>query len=197
MPRTSNLPVRGATRNGQSVWTEHSFLGQAFWSLWQFHNFLGIRTTNLICQIIDFQGICCPWCYCVLSLMFQTWIGSPEVPSLAKNPNSEARWSSSSRSISQVKGYSDRKYSRLLPLVTLALSGTRGGSPVTSVPTTQIFFLWNLWEWTEGLGLITQGKKSHFPDWPALHHLFCYHLYSCGDAGNEHCGFMFVSVLLW
>ena len=58
----------------------------------------------------------------------------------------EARWSSSFNSISQVKGYSDRKYSRLLPLVTLALSGTRGGSPVTSVPTTQIFFLWNLWE---------------------------------------------------
>ena len=35
----------------------------------------------------------------------------------------EARWSSRSKSISQVKGYSDRKYSRLLPLVTLALSG--------------------------------------------------------------------------
>ena len=35
----------------------------------------------------------------------------------------EARWSSSFSSISQVKGYSDRKYSRLLPLVMLALSG--------------------------------------------------------------------------
>ena len=37
--------------------------------------------------------------------------------------SSEARWSSSSRSISEVKGYSDRKHSVLLPLVTLALSG--------------------------------------------------------------------------
>ena len=37
--------------------------------------------------------------------------------------SSEARQSFSSKSISQVKGYSDRKYSRLLPLVTLALSG--------------------------------------------------------------------------
>ena len=35
----------------------------------------------------------------------------------------EARWSSRSKSISQVKGYSDRKYSELLTLVTLALSG--------------------------------------------------------------------------
>ena len=34
----------------------------------------------------------------------------------------EARWSSDSKSISQVKDYSNRKYSRLLPLVTLALS---------------------------------------------------------------------------
>ena len=35
----------------------------------------------------------------------------------------EARWNSISKSVSQTKGYSDRKYSRLLPLVTLALSG--------------------------------------------------------------------------
>ena len=35
----------------------------------------------------------------------------------------EARWSSNSKNISQVKDYSDRKYSSLLPLVTLALSG--------------------------------------------------------------------------
>ena len=36
--------------------------------------------------------------------------------------SSEARWMSSSNSISQVKVYSGRKYSGLLPLVTLALS---------------------------------------------------------------------------
>ena len=37
--------------------------------------------------------------------------------------SSEARWSSRSKSISQIKGYSERNHSRLLPLVTLALSG--------------------------------------------------------------------------
>ena len=37
--------------------------------------------------------------------------------------SSEARWSSSSKSISEVKGYSDWKCNGLLPLVTLALSG--------------------------------------------------------------------------
>ena len=36
---------------------------------------------------------------------------------------SEDRWSSSSKSVSQVKGYSDRKYDGLLPLVMLAVNG--------------------------------------------------------------------------
>ena len=36
------------TRNGQSMWTELSFLSQTFQSLWPFHNSLGIRSTNLI-----------------------------------------------------------------------------------------------------------------------------------------------------
>ena len=35
----------------------------------------------------------------------------------------EARWSSTSKSISEVKGYSDWKYNDFLPLVKLALSG--------------------------------------------------------------------------
>ena len=35
----------------------------------------------------------------------------------------EVRWSSSSKSISEVKGYSDWKCNAFLPLVTLALSG--------------------------------------------------------------------------
>ena len=48
----------------------------------------------------------------------------------------------------------------------------------------------------EGLSLKTQGQKSLFPHWPALHHLFCYHLYWCGDAWKEHLSFMFVPVLL-
>ena len=65
------------TRNGQSMWTE-LFLGQTFQSLWPFHNSLGIRSTNLIYRIIDFQGTCDLYCYCVLCLRSQTWIGSQE-----------------------------------------------------------------------------------------------------------------------
>ena len=37
--------------------------------------------------------------------------------------SSEARWSSSSKSISEVKGYSDWNYNVLFPLVMLAFSG--------------------------------------------------------------------------
>ena len=47
MPRGTQCLLQGPTRNGQSVWTELSFLGQTFRSYWPFHNFLGIRNTNL------------------------------------------------------------------------------------------------------------------------------------------------------
>ena len=47
MPRGTQCLPQGPTRNGQSVWTKLSVLGQTFWSLWPFHNFLGIRTANL------------------------------------------------------------------------------------------------------------------------------------------------------
>ena len=85
MPRGTQCLLQGQTRNGQSVWTELSFLSQTFWSLWPFHNSLGIRSTNLIYQIIDFQGTCDLCCYCVLLLRSQTWIGSQEAPSLIRN----------------------------------------------------------------------------------------------------------------
>ena len=52
-----------------------------------------------------------------LKLVVQKHLATLGVASL------EATWSSSSNGISQVKGYSDRKQRRLLPLVTLALSG--------------------------------------------------------------------------
>ena len=45
-----------------------------------------IRTTNQICQIIDFQGTCDPWCYCVLLLRPQTW-NCHKVPSLTTYRN--------------------------------------------------------------------------------------------------------------
>ena len=41
----------------------------------------------------------------------------------------------------------------------------------------------------EVLALVAQGQKSLFPHWPALHHLFCYHLYWCGDVQKKNTGF--------
>ena len=75
MPRGIQCLLQEPTRNGQSMWTKLSFLGQTFQSLWSFHNSLGIQNTNLIYLIIDFQGTCDLYCYCVL---WQTWIGSQE-----------------------------------------------------------------------------------------------------------------------
>ena len=85
MPRGNLCLLRGPTRNGQSVWTEPSFLRQTFRSLWPFHNSLGTRSTNLIYWIIGFQGTCDLCCYCVLWPRFQTGIGSQEAPSLTRN----------------------------------------------------------------------------------------------------------------
>ena len=78
MPRGTQCLLRETTRNGQNMWTKLSFLGQTFQSLWPFHNPLGIRNTNLIYRIIDFQGTCDLYCYCVRWLRSQTWIGSQE-----------------------------------------------------------------------------------------------------------------------
>ena len=37
-------------------------------------------------------------------------------------------------------------------------------------------------------------KKSLFPHWPALHHLFWYCLFWCGEAQKEHLGFIFMPI---
>ena len=58
MSRGTQCLLQRMARDGPSVWTELSFLGQTFRPLWPFCNFFGIRTTNLICRIIDFQGTC-------------------------------------------------------------------------------------------------------------------------------------------
>ena len=78
MPRGTQCLLRELTRNGQSMWTKLSFLGQPFRSLWPFHNSLRIRSTNLIYRIIGFQGTCNLYCYCALWFRSQTWIGSQE-----------------------------------------------------------------------------------------------------------------------
>ena len=91
MSRGNQCLLQGAARDGsfrerpERVWTELPFLSQTFLSLWPFHDFLGIRTTNLICQIIDFQGTCDLCCYRVLLFRSQTWIGSQEAPSLPRS----------------------------------------------------------------------------------------------------------------
>ena len=59
--------------------------------------------------------------------------------------SSEARWSSSSKSISEVKGYSDWKYNEFLPLVMLAVSGPEEAFQWLLSQLLR-FFLWNLWE---------------------------------------------------
>ena len=48
----------------------------------------------------------------------------------------------------------------------------------------------------EGLALITRGQKSLFPHWLALHHLFCYHLYWCGDTWKEHLFYVRTSLIV-
>ena len=109
----------------------------------------------------------------------------------------EARWSSSSKSISEVKGYSDCKCNGFLPLVELVLSGPEEDFQWLLSQLLRYSFCGICWNELEKLGLITQGQKSLFSHWPALHHLFCYCLYWGGDAWKEHLSFMFIPVLLW
>ena len=75
MSRGTQCLLRELARNGQSMCTKLSFLGQTFRSLWLFLNSLEIRSTNLIYWIIDFQGSCDLCCCCVLWFRSQTWIG--------------------------------------------------------------------------------------------------------------------------
>ena len=73
--------------------------------------------------------------------------------------SSKARWSSSSKSISQVKGYSDRKYSGLLPLVKLALSGPEEALLWLLSQLLRYPFCGICGNELEGLALITRGQK--------------------------------------
>ena len=111
--------------------------------------------------------------------------------------SSEARWSSRSKSISQIKGYSERNHSRLLPLVTLALSGPEEALQWLLSQLLRYSFCGICGNEMEGQALITRGQKPLFPHCPALHHLFCYRLYWWGDTRKEYIGFMFVPVSLW
>ena len=107
-----------------------------------------------------------------------------------------ARWSFSLKSISQAKGYSDRKHSSLLPLVTLALSGAEEVRQWLLSQFLRYSYCEICGNELEGQSQITRGQKSLFPHWPVFHHLFCYCLYLCGDTRKEHIGFLSVLVLL-
>ena len=71
----------------------------------------------------------------------------------------EARWSSNSKIISQVKGYSDWKCNGILSLVTLALSGPEEVIQWLLSKLLRYYFCGNE---LEGLALITQGQKITF-----------------------------------
>ena len=76
--------------------------------------------------------------------------------------SSEARWSSSFKSISQVKDYSDRKYRGLLPLVTLVLGGQGKALQWLLSQLLRYSFCGICGNELEGLALITQGQNHFF-----------------------------------
>ena len=86
----------------------------------------------------------------------------------------KARWSSSSKSISEVKGYLDWKCNGFLTPITLALSGPEEAFQWLMSQLLRYSFCRICENELEGLALKTRGQKSLFPHWPALHHLFYY-----------------------
>ena len=73
--------------------------------------------------------------------------------------SSEARWSSSSKSISDVKGYLDWKYNGFLLLVMLALSGPEEALLWLLSQLLRYPFCGICGNELEGLALITRGQK--------------------------------------
>lgn len=98
MPKGTQCPCE---RSGQK-WAKHvdqTSLSQSPFPVFD-HSVTawGIRTPNLNCWIIDFQGTCDPCCCCVLLLRPQAW-NSHENPDLL-GVQSGMRWNSSFSSIS-------------------------------------------------------------------------------------------------
>ena len=75
----------------------------------------------------------------------------------------EARWSSSSKSISEVKGYSYWKCNEFLPLVMLALGGPEEAFQGLLSQLLTYSFCGICGKEMEGLFIITRGQKSLFP----------------------------------
>ena len=81
--------------------------------------------------------------------------------------------------------WSDWKYSGLLPLVVLTVSGSEEALWWLLSQLLRYSFCGICGNELEGLALVAQGQKSLFPRWPILHPLFCSHIYWCGDTQKD------------
>ena len=120
--------------------------------------------------------------YCVLLLGSQTWIGRQEVPSLARSQKLDGALAPR-----QSLRLTLRKYSGLLPLVTVALSGPEEALQWLLSQLLRYYFCGICGSELEGMALVTRGQ-NHFFRTPAPHHLFSYRLYWHGDAQKGHRG---------
>ena len=75
---TPNVSLRNRPEMGKACGPNFPFSVKLFGLFDHFITPLGIRSTNLIYRIIDFQETCDLYCYCILWLRSQTWIGSQE-----------------------------------------------------------------------------------------------------------------------
>ena len=73
--------------------------------------------------------------------------------------SSEARWSSSSKNIPEIKVYSDWKYNEFLPLVTLSLSGPEENFQWLLSQLLRYSFCGICGNELEGMALKTLGQK--------------------------------------
>ena len=84
--------------------------------------------------------------------------------------------------------WSDWKCNGLLPLVVLALSRPEKALQWLLFHLLRYSFCGICGNELEGLALMAWGQKSLFPHWLTVHHLFCYHIYWCGDTWKGHLG---------
>ena len=86
--------------------------------------------------------------------------------------------------------WADWKWSRLLPLVVLALRGPEKALRWLSSQFLRYSFCTVCWSGIEMLTLTHhEHERLFFPHRPALHHLLCYRIDSCGNFQKGHLGF--------
>ena len=88
--------------------------------------------------------------------------------------------------------WSDWKCNGLLPLVVLALSRPEKALQRLLLHLLRSSLCGICGNELEGLALpaikLEDKKNSRFPLWLTIHHLSCYHIYSCGDSQKGHLG---------